>query len=445
MKPLIIFLFAALLLPLSAQAQYNYTTNSGTITITGYSGPGGTVTIPDTINGYPVTSLADDAFWYNNNLTNLIVGGNVLNIGANTFAFSTNLVSVIIPNSVTNIGGGAFQNCTNMTSITLGTGLRSVGGSAFAFDAGLVGLYFQGNAPTFVALTSVFYAVHGATIYYNTGTTGWAAAYDALSTATIQSQYQYSSDGTSITITNYIGSGVIVAIPAAIIGFPVTSIGYEAFFNKYNLNNIIFPSSLISIGGEAFLDSFSLTSAIIPASVTNIDAGVFASCTSLTNIIVSPQNPAYRSVNGVLFNQNQTLLIQFPAGGGGAYTIPPSVTSIGDYAFGACAGLTSIVIPANVVNIGDYTFADCTNLPNVAIPNGVTNIGEAAFADCVRLTSVIIPATVNSIGDYAFGFCNGLINITVSPQNQAYRSVNGVLFNKSQTTLIQFPAGVGGT
>src|ERR1700742_3017190 len=150
MKRLFVFWLAVLLLPMVVRAQYTYTTNSGAITITGYSGPGGTVTIPDTINGYPVTSLGDNAFWHNNNLTNLIVGRNVLNIGGNTFAFSTNLASVIIPNSVTNIGGGAFQNCTNMVSITLGNSLLSVGDSAFAFDASLVGLYFQGNAPVFV-------------------------------------------------------------------------------------------------------------------------------------------------------------------------------------------------------------------------------------------------------------------------------------------------------
>ena len=82
-------------LPAAVQAQYNYTTNNGAITITGYTGPGGAVTIPGTINGLPVTSIGDHAFYYCTNLTN-----------------------VTIPNSVTNIGDYAFYYCTSLTSVT---------------------------------------------------------------------------------------------------------------------------------------------------------------------------------------------------------------------------------------------------------------------------------------------------------------------------------------
>ena len=79
-----------LTLPAAVHAQFNFTTNNGTITITGYTGPGGAVFIPSTTNGYPVSSIGNYAFQSSANLTN-----------------------VTIPNSVSNIGYGTFQSCTN--------------------------------------------------------------------------------------------------------------------------------------------------------------------------------------------------------------------------------------------------------------------------------------------------------------------------------------------
>jgi hypothetical protein len=387
MKPLIIFLFAALLLPLSAQAQYTYTTNSGAITITGYSGPGGTVTIPDTINGYPVTSIGDAAFQYNNNLTNLIVGTNVLNLGRNTFAYNTNLASVIIPNSVTNIVGGTFYNCTNLVSITLGNGVLNVGDSSFAFDASLIGLYFQGNAPTFVSLTSVFYAVHGATIYYNADTTGWAASYDALSTQTIQSQYSYTtnSDGLTITIIRYNGSSGWVAIPAAITGLPVTTIGDEAFYNNHTVTEIIIPNSVTSLGDD-----------------------VFSSCADLVRV-----------------------------------TIADSVTSIGDEAFLFCSDLTSITIPNSVASIGNFAFADCYGLKSVTIPDSVGSIGYDAFAGESFLTSVTIGNNVTSIGDDAFANCPNLTKLWFQGNAPALGGLN-VFNGVNAAAKVYYQAGTTG-
>ena len=89
----------------------------------------------------------------------------------------------------------------------------------------------------------------------------------------------------------------------------------------------------------------------IPASVTSIGNGAFADCPSLTSIHVDAANPAYSSTNGVLFDKAQATLLQFPGGLGGSYTIPNSVTSIGDYAFVGC-GLTSVTLPNSVTSIG---------------------------------------------------------------------------------------------
>ena len=148
-------LLLLLALPAAVQAQFLYTTYNGTITITGYTGPGADVTIPDTISGQAVTSIGDDAFYYCTSLTSVTVpdsvtsigdsafeycgsltkvtmGSGVTTIGSNAFRVCSSLSSVTIPNSVTNVEESAFGDCYSLTSVTVGTGVTSIG--AFAFS-----------------------------------------------------------------------------------------------------------------------------------------------------------------------------------------------------------------------------------------------------------------------------------------------------------------------
>ena len=110
----------------------------------------------------------------------------------------------------------------------------------------------------------------------------------------------------------------------------------------------------------------------------------------------------------------------------GNCNIPSSVTSIGDWAFYGCTGLTSITIPSSVTSIGDGAFSDCTGLTSITIPSSVTSIGDYAFSDCTGLTSITIPSSVTSIGDWAFYGCKGLKSVRAPevfnpPQNCTLR------------------------
>jgi hypothetical protein len=107
-----------LALPELVQAQFIFTTNSGAITITGYSG-GPDVAVPATINGYPVTSIGDNAFDNDFGVTNAIIPDGVTNLGNLAFAFCTSLTSMDIPDGLTNIGRQALDACTSLTNINV--------------------------------------------------------------------------------------------------------------------------------------------------------------------------------------------------------------------------------------------------------------------------------------------------------------------------------------
>jgi len=287
----------------------------------------------------------------------------------------------------------------------------------------------------------------------------------------VRAQVAYTTNGTAISIT---GTGAIAdgefesdqTITSVTIGTNVTSIGNSAFEYCDGLTNVTIGNAVANIGNYAFESCVRLKRVTIPNSVTNIGNGAFV-CYNLTNIAVDAVNPYYSSTNGVLFDKAQITLIQYPAGlTNSSYVIPNSVTNIGNSAFEYCASLNSVVIPNSVTNIGYSVFLDCTSLKSVAIPNSVISIGVEAFQGCTSLTNVMIGNSVTGIENGAFIGCTSLMNvivpssvtfigglvfsssltnIAVDAANPVYSSVNGVLFNKAQTAVIEFPPGLGGS
>ncbi len=209
-----------------------------------------------------------------------------------------------------------------------------------------------------------------------------------------------------VEITDCDKSAEKVIIPSEIEGLPVMTIGEYAFFDCLELTSVEIPNSVTSIGGGAFCECKGLTSVEIPDGVSSIGDWTFYGCKDLTSV-----------------------------------EIPDSVTSIGEYAFYDCVELTSIEIPDSVMSIGYRAFYNCSSLTSVDIPGGVTTIESSTFSFCSSLTSVEIPDSVTTIGDYAFFSCSSLTSINVSENNENYSSIDGVLFNKTQTELIRYPQG----
>ncbi|MDR2495049.1 MAG: leucine-rich repeat domain-containing protein [Spirochaetaceae bacterium] len=249
---------------------------------------------------------------------------------------------------------------------------------------------------------------------------------------------RYTKSGQAITITDYSGTARTVVIPAAIEGLPVTaigdyafqgcggltsitipgsvtaignyafawcsgltgitipnsvtSIGYGAFWGCGSLTGITIPNSVTAIGNGAFERCGSLASVTIPNSVTAIGEAAFRGCGSLESITVDKNNTAYTGIDGVLFTKNQKTLAAYPGGKKGAYTIPASVTAIGNGAFYAGSRLESANLPNSITEISYAAFSECAGLRSVTIPASVTKIETMAFEACTSLTSVTFAA-----------------------------------------------------
>ena len=278
-----------------------------------------------------VTEIGSGAFNGCSSLTSITIPNSVTSIGYSAFEGCSSLKSITIPNSVTKIDSSAFNGCSSLTSITIGNSVTSIEDFAFWGCSSLTSITIPNS------VTSI-------------------------------EDYAFTrcSSLTSITIPN-----------------SVTSIERYAFADCSSLTSITIPNSVTSIGYHAFDDCSSLTSITIPNSVTSIKYGAFVGCNNLKSF-----NGKFASEDGRCLIIDGELIAFAPAELT-SYTIPDSVTSIGEYAFLVCSSLTSITIPNSVTSIGSHAVAYCSSLTSITIPDSVTEIKGSAFYGC-NIQSVII-------------------------------------------------------
>ena len=212
----------------------------------------------------------------------------------------------------------------------------------------------------------------------------------------------------------------LIQRPSAMVGeytFPstVTTIGDYALSYYSGSSHLTIPEGVTTLDHMVFTNS-ELVSVSLPSTFTSMGVFIDIHCMNLTTINVSPDNPNYASVDGILFNKAKTTLIRCPEGRTGDVTFPSTVTTIGANAFLRCVSVTSITIS-----------------------EGVTTIAAGAFSSCLSLTSITIPSSVTSFVPPTY--CTSLTDINVSPDNPNYTSVGGVLYNKDRTHLLNFPMG----
>ena len=402
-----------------------------------------------------ITSIGEYAFKGCSGLTELTLPNSVTSIGWKAFEGCTGLTELTLPNSVTSIWEGAFFNCSGLTKLTLPSSVTSIGKHTFEGCTGLTELTLPSS------VTSIG-----------------------------ESAFQGCTGLTKLTLPN-----------------SVTSIGESAFRGCTGLTKLTLSNSLTSIGEYAFYSCRGLTELTLPNSITSIGKYAFKGCiglekiTSLAEIppvcgsyvfdgvnktnceLIVPEGSvaAYKQARGWEEFSNIRGVVAFghcgdsitwnfydsgnlTLSGSGEmwnynYDVPPfkdygiktvtigdGITSIGDYAFSGCSGLTELTLPNSVTSIGESAFAYCSDLEKITvesgnsrydsrdncnsivetetntlivgcknsiIPNSVTSIGESAFRGCSGLTELTLPNSITSIGEYAFYSCRGLTELTL--------------------------------
>ena len=301
--------------------------NIGGTTIQEYDGDEGTTSLPFAIK-YSTNEIPEGALKYQESLSSIVLPTNIVSIGKSAFEGCISLSHFTIPSGVSSIQKSAFENCSSLKSIILSVSIKEIEESAFEDCRSL----------------------------------------------------------SSIILPN-----------------SLTNIAKSTFENCTGLISITIPTTITTIEESAFEDCRSLASIIIPSSVTTLGKYVFENCRNLAEI-----------------------------------NIPSSVTKIGSYAFKDCRSLKKISLPSTITSIGKNTFEDCRNLGTINIPETVTSINNEAFIGCRNLTALTLAASTDTIENDAFVDCSAII--TIKKENPNYSSLNGIIYNKNQDTLIHCPS-----
>ena len=247
---------------------------------------------------------------------------------------------------------------------------------------------------------------------------------------------------TSIVIPNsvvYIDAGAFEycsALSSVSIGNAVTHIYSGAFYGCTALTSIVLPDAVSFIGEEAFYLCSSLAYVFLGASVETIGNYAFTGCGALETIEVSENNPFYMSMDGVLFDHDAKTLLYYPRGKTGEhYTVPNTVTAIGNNAFYLNTHIASVTLGETITSIGAFAFNACINLTEINLPNSVTTIGNAAFADCEALSSIVLPKYLTIINPCVFSNCSSLQHIVIP---RFVRWIKDAAFSKSGLVSVEF-------
>ncbi len=261
------------------------------------------------------------------------------------------------------------------------------------------------------------------------------------------------------TVTGFEEGITELTLPANINGKKITTIGEGAFLECETLEKLVLPNSITKIENQAFAGCRALKELMLSENITHIGTEAFAQCTSLetfllpealellgnhalmgcsalTKIICPDRNQNFSCEDGVLFDKKQTILVQYPAGReSSVYTVPETVTSVGNGAFAYATTLTDILLPETLSSIGEYAFFNCDQLKEISLSDSVSKIGQEAFGWCDSLQKVTlpkqlktieyglfwfakslkeihIPDSVTTISDYAFASCESLSSVS---------------------------------
>lgn len=364
------------------------------------------IIVPDS-----VTKIGEEAFRECTSLIKIIVSNSLTEIGENVFMDCEALTDIIIPEGVISIGIQSFYGCKALTTIKLPNSIVSIGEEAFSECMALTEFDVDETNKYYTSVDGVLYDKGKKVLrLYPTGKkernytvlkdTSEIAPYaftfnTSLASVTIpdsvtkvgKSAFRYCSSLQNITIPS--GSSAIeedtfsecTSLKNIIIPETVKTIGFWAFSGCTSLTSAIISEGVQIIRTGAFSGCTSIKSIFLPESLEIIESQTFELCSSLIQIDVDEKNTSYSSTNGILFNKDKTILIQYPLGRKDkTYTIPNGVASLGEYSFAECKTLTIIDIPSSVEGLGSGAFYNCLYLVSASFfGDAPSQIGDGVF------------------------------------------------------------------
>lgn len=213
----------------------------------------------------------------------------------------------------------------------------------------------------------------------------------------------------------YLGKSTKVVIPEGI-----EEIGLAAFMGHDEIEEIVLPFSLKKIQKFAFGECTGIKKIDIPSQVDRIEYDCFDGCNNLSAINISSGNECYMSLQGMVFSKDLSSLVR----------VPPAII------------IKKYVVPYGIERIEENAFSRCSFLEEIVLPETVTYIGYKAFNYCIGLKKILIPKSIKKVDYAAFANCYSLTNISVSPSNLEYCDVNGMVYTKDYSELIQIPCGI---
>ena len=407
---------------------WSFEESTGTLTIsgTGEMGDGYFVgfnqyaqTIKTVIIEDGVTSIGDSAFSNCGNLTSVIIPDSVTSIGSSAFRDSDSLTSVTIPDGVANIGNSAFSYCDSLTSVTIPDSVASIGDWAFSYCDSLTSVTIPDSMSTSIGYSAFAYCKNLTDLTIGYGVeeikSGAFSGCENLTDITV------SKDNASFCVVDGILYNKEIT---RIVLYPSNKEG-----------TFVIPDTITKIESDDFQSCTGITSVIIPDSVTEIESGAFSGCTGLTSVTIPD---SVTEIGSDAFSECTSLT---------SVTIPDGVTYIGRETFSGCTSLEKVGLPKGLTEIGQYAFKNCTALESITFPDGLLSIAAFAFWDCTSLKTVSIPASADlPVDSYwvdcaPFFGCTNLEEIQISPDSEYLTSIDGTIYSKDGTILLQYAPG----
>jgi len=371
----------------------DWTFNEAEEKLTGYTGPGGDVTVPAKINGVPIRTLDTSVLSQHPDVQSVVVSEGILLLKNSTCAWNEQLTRVQLPDSLLVIEDGSLCNNPMLEELVIPPEVCWVGDGCFGFNSSLRKITFTGPCPEFggSCLSAVpddaVAAVPDDEVKAYTAALKRAQSSIAVEPSgrnAIRSEPKYDTenlvfDKETGTVTGYTGGNVRLDIPSAIEGTPVKAIGNGAFERNGTLSYVTLPDGVETIGEGAFSLVQSLHVVRLPAALIAIGDRAFEG--------------SYRT---------------------GTLTFPEGLASIGKQAFSHSTVRGKIKFPATLQTIGEGAFDHCAWLSELEIPAAVTEIGDSAFEACGLTYIYMDGLTLPALGTNVFLQCSGLSDIDLN-------------------------------